>query len=86
MRHIGLLWRRGAFGDDDDEHSSFFSFFSSSTVFPASTVATGRGYLGSKAEFRDLVFFAQCEEKRPKGTFGLGVFKQGMSENSTMEH
>lgn len=46
----------------------------------------GRGCLelGFKAGFRDL--FAQCEEKRPKSMFCLGVFRERMSENSTMEH
>lgn len=64
MRHIGLLRRQGAFGDDDDEHSSLF--FSSLAQFPASTVATGRGCLelGSEAEG---FFFAHCEGKEAKG-------------------
>lgn len=46
----------------------------------------GRGCLelGCKAVFRDL--FAQCEEKRPKSMFCLGVFRERMSENSTMNH
>lgn len=46
----------------------------------------GRGCLelGCKAGFRDL--FAQCEEKRPKSMFCLGVFRERMSENSTMNH
>lgn len=72
--------------------AAFFSFFPLA-VFPASTVATGRGCLelGSKAKVQGFYFFLLllCTvqgKKRPKGMFGLGVFKEGMSENSTMEH
>lgn len=91
-RHVGLVRRRGAFGQDDDEHSSFFLFF---FLFLCSVSCIDCGnrermsWLQGRVQgffFFFLFFFAQCEEKRPKGMFGLGVFKQGMSENSTMEH
>lgn len=79
MWSIGASWRQGA----------SVMMMSVATFYRLSCIEVwqqGRGCLelGCKAGFRDL--FAQCEEKGPKSMFCLGVFRERMSENSTMDH